>query len=69
MSSVWCRRPTGTPAGIAAAKRSLIELLIDMRAQARADRDYARSDQIRDQLAAMGIVLEDRADGTIWKLN
>ena len=47
---------------------ALIELLIEMRAQARADRDYARSDQIRDELAALGIVLEDRVDGTIWKL-
>ncbi len=47
---------------------ALIEMLIDMRAQARADRDYARSDAIRDHLAALGIVLEDRADGTIWKL-
>ena len=48
---------------------ALIEMLIAMRAQARADLDYARSDEIRDQLAALGIVLEDRADGTIWKLN
>ena len=48
---------------------ALIDLLIEMRARARADRDYARSDQIRDQLAALGIVLEDRADGTVWKLN
>ena len=48
---------------------ALIEMLIAMRAQARADKDYARSDQIRDQLAALGIVLEDRADGTIWKLS
>ncbi len=47
---------------------ALIEMLIDMRAQARADRDYARSDAIRDQLAALGVVLEDRADGTIWRL-
>ena len=48
---------------------ALVELLIDMRARARAQRDYARSDEIRDQLAALGIVLEDRVDGTIWKLN
>ncbi len=48
---------------------ALIEMLIQMRAQARAQRDYARSDAIRDQLAALGIVLEDRVDGTIWKLN
>ncbi len=47
---------------------ALIEMLIDMRAQARADRDYARSDAIRDQLADLGVVLEDRADGTIWRL-
>ncbi len=47
---------------------ALIEMLIEMRARARADRDYARSDQIRDQLAALGINLEDRADGTVWKL-
>ena len=48
---------------------ALIQILIDMRAQARAGRDFARSDQIRDQLAGLGIVLEDRADGTNWKLN
>lgn len=47
---------------------SLIEMLIEMRAQARANKDYARSDQIRDQLSAIGITLEDRADGTIWKV-
>ena len=47
----------------------LIELLIELRAQARVDRDYARSDQIRDQLAALGVMLEDRVDGTIWRLN
>ncbi|MCY3780941.1 MAG: cysteine--tRNA ligase, partial [Chloroflexi bacterium] len=48
---------------------ALIEMLIAMRAEARAERDYARSDQIRDHLAALGVVLEDRADGTTWKLN
>lgn len=47
----------------------LIELLIDMRARARKDKNYAESDRIRDELAALGVVLEDRADGTIWKLS
>ena len=46
---------------------ALIEMLIAMRAEARAQRDYARSDAIRDQLAGLGINLEDRADGTLWK--
>ena len=48
---------------------ALIDMLIAMRAQARAERDYALSDQIRDQLTGLGIALEDRVDGTIWKLN
>jgi cysteinyl-tRNA synthetase len=46
----------------------LVRLLIDLRAQARTQKDWATSDQIRDQLKALGVVLEDRADGTIWKL-
>ncbi|PID86013.1 MAG: cysteine--tRNA ligase [Chloroflexi bacterium] len=52
----------------AAREDGLIRLLIDLRAQARAQKDWTTSDQIRDQLKALGIVLEDRADGTIWKL-
>ncbi len=46
----------------------LIEMMIDMRARARANKDYAESDRIRDELEAIGVVLEDRADGTIWKV-
>ncbi len=46
----------------------LIRLLIDLRAQARAKKDWAASDQIRNQLKVLGVTLEDRADGTIWKL-
>jgi cysteinyl-tRNA synthetase len=45
----------------------LIRLLIDMRQQARAEKQYARSDQIRDQLKALGVTLEDRADGTFYR--
>ena len=42
--------------------------LVAERTQARADRDFARADAIRDELAAKGIVLEDFADGTRWKV-
>ncbi|AZB41233.1 cysteine--tRNA ligase [Bacillus sp. FJAT-42376] len=44
-----------------------IDALIQKRIQARADRDFALSDQIRDQLKEMNIILEDTAQGTRWK--
>jgi cysteinyl-tRNA synthetase len=54
--------------GDSAREAALIELLIDMRARARADKNYAESDRIRDELSKLGVTLEDRADGTIWKV-
>lgn len=53
--------------GDASREGALIDLLISMRAQARVSKNWAESDRIRDQLAAIGVILEDRADGTIWK--
>ncbi|HEY0097466.1 MAG TPA: cysteine--tRNA ligase [Pyrinomonadaceae bacterium] len=44
-----------------------IQALIDERQQARHRRDFARGDEIRDQLAARGIILEDTRDGVRWK--
>jgi len=44
-----------------------IESLIDKRNAARAARDFGRADQIRDQLAASGISIEDGPDGTRWR--
>ncbi|MDQ6955671.1 MAG: cysteine--tRNA ligase [Mariprofundaceae bacterium] len=44
-----------------------IEALIVERTEAKKARDFARSDVIRDELAAQGIVLEDGASGTTWK--
>ncbi|MEZ4875455.1 MAG: cysteine--tRNA ligase [Flavobacteriaceae bacterium] len=46
-----------------------IELLIELRNQARANRDFATSDQIRDQLLEVGIQLKDGKDGTTFTLN
>ena len=44
-----------------------IQSLIDERAAAKTARDFARSDAIRDQLAAEGILLEDTPQGVRWK--
>ncbi|MEH6477194.1 MAG: cysteine--tRNA ligase [Sneathiella sp.] len=44
-----------------------IDALIAERIQAKADKDYARSDEIRDNLKEQGITLEDGAGGTTWK--
>jgi cysteinyl-tRNA synthetase len=43
-----------------------IEALIELRATARNEEDWAKADQIRDGLTAIGIVLEDTPDGVRW---
>jgi cysteinyl-tRNA synthetase len=45
-----------------------VEALIAARLQARSDKNWAESDRIRDQLTAMGVVLEDGKGGTTWRL-
>lgn len=44
-----------------------IQALIDERAEARKNKDFARSDEIRDELLAQGIELLDSAQGTTWR--
>ena len=46
---------------------SEIEEMIAARQQARKDRNFARADEIRDELTAKGIVLEDTREGVKWK--
>jgi cysteinyl-tRNA synthetase len=45
-----------------------VEALIAARLQARAEKNWAESDRIRDQLTSMGVVLEDSKGGTTWRL-
>ncbi len=54
----------GAVGGLDAAK---IEALIAERLAARKAKDFARSDQIRDELKAQGVILEDGAGGTSWR--
>jgi cysteinyl-tRNA synthetase len=43
--------------------------MIAQRADARAAKDWAAADRIRDAIAAAGITLEDSADGTHWSID
>ncbi len=44
-----------------------IEVLIAKRNKAKADKDYAGADAVREELKAMGVVLEDSREGTKWR--
>ena len=44
-----------------------VQQMVEARDQARADRNFAKADELRDQLQAMDIVLEDSPNGTIWR--
>lgn len=45
-----------------------VDALISARLNARAEKNWAESDRIRDQLTAMGVILEDGKGGTTWRL-
>ncbi len=47
----------------------VVEILIEMRNHARADKDWALSDKIRDELLALGIQLKDGKEGTSFTVN
>ena len=57
-----------TNAGSAERERKLIEMLIEMRLEARKAKEYARADAIRNRLAQVGVVLEDGPKGTTYRL-
>jgi cysteinyl-tRNA synthetase len=56
-----------TPGGNEPIGNDLMEFIIDLRTEARAQKLWAMSDRIRDGLAGLGIVLEDTKEGTTWR--
>jgi cysteinyl-tRNA synthetase len=59
----WFKHAGGTDVDAAQ-----VEALLESRRAARSARDFARADAIRDELAAMGVVIEDGAQGTRWSI-
>ncbi len=46
----------------------VVDMVLELRAKAKANKDWATSDLIRDQLAALGFQVKDTKDGAVWKL-
>ena len=46
----------------------LVDMLLNMRMEAKANKDWATSDKIRDNLTAIGIRVKDRKDGFDWEI-
>ncbi len=58
----------GGSAPLSAEDVSRIEALIEERAAAKKEKNWARADEIRQKLSDEGVLLEDRPGGTVWKL-
>ena len=59
------RLPTAEQAPADALTGPLIELLIELRARLRKEKNFGLADEIRNRLTELGVTLEDRADGTL----
>ena len=64
----WAGGGSGSDEKLSAAVSALVAGLLEQRARARADKDFAAADAIRDQLKAAGIALEDTPQGPKWSI-
>jgi cyanophycinase-like exopeptidase/predicted transcriptional regulator len=63
----WCKEMGASGGELVANLAPFVELLIELRQKLRAARQWELADELRDRLAALGIVLEDAAGGTTWR--
>ncbi len=63
---IW---PSGSGDGKADVTEGLVQLLIEIRKEARANKDFALSDKIRDDLKELGVQLMDGKDGTTFEID
>jgi cysteinyl-tRNA synthetase len=58
----------GEPVDVTETVRPLVDLVLELRTQARAEKRWAESDTIRDGMAAAGIEVRDTPDGVEWEV-
>ena len=65
--------PQGAEGGTSAAREEAfghaVDMLLEQRAVAKANKDWATSDKIRNELTALGFEIKDTKDGATWTLN
>ena len=65
--------PQAEAQGASAAREeafgAVVDMLLEQRAKAKANKDWATSDAIRDRLADLGFIVKDTKDGATWTLN
>ncbi|GAA1546632.1 cysteinyl-tRNA synthetase [Microbacterium ginsengiterrae] len=66
LSTQWAKTDANAESS---ALDALVRTMIEQRATARAEKDWAAADRIRDAIAAAGITLEDTPAGTHWSIN
>ena len=69
LSTLNSQLSTGANADREEAFGKVVDMVLDLRAKAKANKDWATSDQIRDELAAAGFEVKDTKDGVTWRLN
>jgi len=65
---LFSKPPARPQAGGDTLTGPLLELLIDLRARLRKEKNFALADEIRNRLTGLGVTLEDRPDGTRWRI-
>ncbi|MGN0036145.1 MAG: cysteine--tRNA ligase [Bacteroidaceae bacterium] len=63
------QKEAGSSSGREAAYGRVVDMLLEQRLKAKANKDWATSDMIRNELTALGFEIKDTKDGFSWKLN
>jgi cysteinyl-tRNA synthetase len=64
---LFVKPPASSGGGDEELVAGLMNLMIELRAQARSNKDFATADRIRDGLQALNLTIEDRKEGTVWR--
>jgi cysteinyl-tRNA synthetase len=65
---LFAEAPAKESGGDSQLTNGLMQLLIDLRAEARKSKNFAMADQIRKRLGELGVTIEDRPGGTGWRV-